>query len=171
MKKIFIITIVLLTILSILVLSTKKPKKTASFITNRTSERFEDIFFIYDVVKYPSNVTIISLENPSNIPIGIVGDPWNLNFGILPFGVKGKRFVNVANYDEPIYKTKLVCYGNICPMIKFDKNDLILHKGEEAQITVSLDTSLSPPGDYVGEIEVLSERPKFSFLITILGWS
>jgi len=170
MKKILIITIVLIIIFGIFFFFSKKPKKTAGFITNRTSERTEDIFFIREIVKYPSNVTIVSPENPSNLTIGIVGDPWNLNFGVLPIGVNGKRFLNVANYKEPMYKIEINCYGNICPMINFDRNDFILHKGDEAKITVTLDTSLSSPGDYIGEIEVLSERPKFSFLSTILGW-
>jgi len=171
MKKILIIAIVLLAILSLLFLLPKKPKTTASFITNRTFERSEDMLFIREIVKYPTNITIISPENPSKIPVGIVGDPWNLNFGVFPIGINGKRFVNVANYNEPISKIKLVCYGDICSMITFDKNDFILHKGDEAKITVHLNTSLSSPGSYSGEIHILSEIPKTSFISVLLGWS
>jgi len=171
MKKILIMGIILLAGLSILFLFLKNPRTTASFITSRTFERSEDVLFIREIVKYPSNVTIISPENPSNVPIGIVGDAWNLNFGILPVGVNGKRFVNVANYNEPLSKIKLLCYGNICPMITFDKNDFILHKGDEDKITVHLSTSSFSPGDYSGEIHILSEIPQNSFISVLLGWS
>ena len=171
MKKILVVAIVVLAILGVFLIFPKNPKTTASFITNMTFERSEDIFFIHEIVKYPSNVTIISLENPSNMAVGIVGDPWNLNFGVLPIGVNAKRFVNVANYNEPISKIELVCHGNICSKITFDKNDLILNKGNEDQITVYLNTSLSSPGNYHGEIHILSETPKNSFISVLLGWS
>jgi len=170
MKRSILITILLLAVLGMLFLL-NKPKMTASFITNRTFERSEDIFFVYEVVKYPSNVTIISVENPSNMTVGIVGDPWNLNFGVLPVGVNGKRFVNVANYKEPMSKIRVVCFGNICSLITFDKNNFILHEGEESQITVSLNTNLSNPGNYFGEIHILSEIPKNSLISSVLGWS
>ena len=170
MKKILISSIVILAILVILSSFPEKPRTTAKFVTNRTIEVSEDWLFIRETTIYPSNVTIITQETSSNIPIGIVEDAWNINFGILPVGVNGKRFINVANYNQPMSKTRLVCHGSICPMITFDKNDFKLHKGDEVKISVHLNTSLSSAGDYSGEIHILSEIPKTSFISFLLDW-
>jgi hypothetical protein len=169
MKKL-IIVIALLLIFGILFVYPKTPKTTARFITNRTFERSEDAFFTREIVMYPSNVKIISPDNPSNLDIGIVGDPWNLNFGVLPVGVNGKRFVNVANYREITSKVKLVCYGDICSKVTFDKNNLILHEGDEEKITVTLNASSSVPGEYSGEIHIVSDIPKTPVISDLLGW-
>ena len=169
MKKL-IIAIILILVLGMFFIFPENPETTANFITNRTFEKSEDIFFNREIVMYPSNVNIISPENPSDVAIGIVGDPWNLNFGILPVGVNGKRFVNLANYKEITSKVRLVCYGDICSKISFDKNDLILREGDEEKITVTLNTASSVPGDYSGEIHIVSEIPKMAVINNLLGW-
>jgi hypothetical protein len=83
---------------------------------------------------------------------------------VVPIGSKSIKFLDLANHDEKDYKILINVEGNISPMVTFDKNDFILHKGNNAKIKVSLDSSLtSNPGNYTGEISIISKRPKFSF--------
>jgi len=172
MKKILIIVLLSLAVLGLSIIFSREKKVTTGFVTNVSFNVTEDLFFIHEIVKYPTNVTVVKLEDSSEVPIGITGDPWNINFGVLPVGVRGKRTINIANYKQPVFRIKIVCYGDICHMITFDKNDFLLHEGEEAQVVATLDTSLSPfSGDYKGEIDVISDRPKYSFISSILGWS
>ncbi len=170
MKKLLIVVIVLVIFLFGL-LFYKRPATKTGFVTNMTVERSENPLFFYEIIKYPSNVEIIPIEPGTSHRVGIVGDPWNVNFGVLQPGINGKRFLNVANYKEQTYHVKIVSYGNISSMISFSEDDFILYKGDEKKITVFLNTSLSTrPGNYTGEIDIISESTKIPFLGKILGW-
>jgi hypothetical protein len=168
-KKIIILLIILFFVLFILLSNFPGSEVKTSFVTNETAEKTEDLFFIYETVMYPSNVKIIKLENKSNITVGITGDPWNLNFGVVPIGVDSRRFINLANYKEKNYKVEMHAYGNISHMISFDKNNIILHKGDELKITALLNSTLSTgTGNFTGEIDIISKGAKFSFLEVFL---
>jgi len=166
MKKILVILLIILFFVLFVLLSIfSEPEVKTNFVKNETVEKKEDLFFVYETVMYPSNVQIIRLENKSNITIGITGDPWNLNFGVIPIGIESRRFLNLVNYKDENYKVEIQAYGNISPMISFDKNDFILHKGDELKITVLLNSTLSKEtGNFTGEIDIFSKGSKFSFL-------
>lgn len=139
------------------------------FVKNMTTEKNSGIFFVYETVKYPSNVEIIKLENKSNISIGMTGDSWNLNFGVIPVGIENRRFINLANKNEGIYRVEIHVYGNISPMVSFDKNNIVLRKGDEVKITALLNSTLSErTGKFVGEIDVISKRSRIPLFNVIL---
>lgn len=139
------------------------------FVKNMTTEKNVGLFFEYETVKYPSNVEIIKLENKSNITLGMTNDPWNLNFGVIPVGIESQRFVNIANKNEEIYKVEIHVYGNISPMVSFDKNNFILRKGDEVKVTVLLNSTLSKEtGKFMGEIDIVSIRVRIPFFNVIL---
>jgi len=170
MKNIpMIILIILFFVLFILLSIFPESEVKTSFVTNLTVEKTEDLLFVYETVKYPSNVEIIKLRNKSNITVGITGDPWNLNFGFVPIGIESRRFINLANYKEENYRTEIRVYGNISSMISFDRNNIILHKGDELKVTVLLNSTLSTrTGNFTGEIDIVSKGAKFSFLEVFL---
>jgi hypothetical protein len=170
MKNILmIILIILFFVLFILLSIFPESEVKTSFVTNLTVEKTEDLLFVYETVKYPSNVEIIKLRNKSNITVGITGDPWNLNFGFVPIGIESRRFINLANYKEENYRTEIRVYGNISSMISFDRNNIILHKGDELKVTVLLNSTLSTrTGNFTGEIDIVSKGAKFSFLEVFL---
>ena len=124
----------------------------------------EKLFYVFELEnKYETKVTIIEQKNTSELFLGMTAD--NLEFGVIPCGVVSKRYVDLANDDEIDYKILLTVTGNISPMVKFNKNDFILDKGENSQVTVSLDSSLaSSPGNYTGTVSVISKRPKLLLL-------
>ena len=168
MKKLVIVVILLVIFLSGL-LFYKWPAPKIGFVTNMAIDRSENPLFLYETIKYPSNVEIIPSESSTSHRVGITGDPWNVNFGVLQPGINGKRFINVANYKELPYHVKLVSYGNISPMISFSENDFILYKGDEKKITVFLNSSLfTGAGNYTGEIDIISENTNIPFLGKIL---
>jgi hypothetical protein len=54
-------------------------------------------------------------------------------------------------------------------MISFDRNNIILHKGDELKVTVLLNSTLSTrTGNFTGEIDIVSKGIKFSFLEVFL---
>jgi len=139
------------------------------FVNNMTTEKNDGLFFVYETVRCPSNVEIIKLENKSNITLGMTNDPWNLNFGVIPVGIESRRFINLANKNEEIFKVEIHAYGNISPIVSFDRNNFILHKGEEMKVTTLLNSSLSNgTGKFMGEIDIFSRRAKIPFFNVIL---
>jgi len=134
-----------------------------NFITNFLTEKTDKLFYVFELEKkYETKVSIID-QNTSDIFLGITAD--NLEFGIIPLSAVSKRFINLTNDDEINYIILLKSTGNISPMVKFDNNNFILHKGENTTITVLLDSSFaSNPGNYTGEVSIISKRPRFSFL-------
>ena len=172
MNRTFKIIVVVLMILMLFLLLSNRPKVKGGFVTNETVEGSENPFFIYETVRYPSSVEILEKnQNRTGIFVGITGEPWNLNFGVLPRGIDERKFINLANHKEEIYKVEVIAYGNISPMISFDKNNFILHPNEEKKVEVFLNTSLSTKtGNFTGEIDVVSKRLKYQFLTQVLGW-
>ena len=165
-KSLIVLIFVVLFLLGLLFYN--RPVTKTGFVTNMTVDRSENPLFFYETIKYPNNVEIIPKESTS-ARVGIVGDPWNLNFGIFQPGINGKRFLNLANYKEQPYHVKLISYGNISPMISFSENNFILYKGDEKKITVFLNSSLSTEsGNYTGEIDIISESTNIPFLGKIL---
>jgi len=139
------------------------------FVKNMTTEKNVGLFFVYETVKYPSNVEIIKLENKSNITLGITGEPWNLNFGVIPVGIESRRFINLANKNEEIFRVEIYLYGNISPMVSFDRNNFILRKGDEVKVTALLNSTLSGgTGKFMGEIDIVSRRARIPFFNVIL---
>lgn len=137
------------------------------FVTSRAIESLKNPLFIYDIVKYSTKVEVVEEESPK---IGMACDPSGLNFGTLPIGFKGHRYINLTNPGENVFRIKMIAYGNISEMISFDKNDLELNPGEELEVTVFLNTSHSILGNYTGEINVISKRAKYPFFDWLTEW-
>jgi len=169
MKKILITILIVLILGFIFILYNSFEFKTSGFVVNRTVETSETPFFYYEIVRYPSNVEIFEPKKTDTIKIGITGDPWNINFGKLSAGMIGERYINLANYKEEPFRVRLVSHGNISSMVSFTSDDMVLKKGKEVKVTVFLNTTISTkPGNYTGEIDIISEKSKIPFLGNVL---
>jgi len=157
--------IALIIALLLLLLLLGKPQPT-EFVTNKTFTTYSDLFFNYEISKYPSRVEIAKAEPAKEkITIGLTVDPWNLDFGIIPEGKNfGTRFINLANLKEKDAKISFKVYGNISPFVKFNKNNFILHPNENLTVEVSFHAEGAKIGNYSGEIDVIVQRPKYDFL-------
>lgn len=143
-----------------------------NFVSNQTFERSEDTFFKYEILKYPTDVEIIKPEPRKQTSIGIVVDPYNLRFGRIPTGGNSvNRYVVLVNLQEKKAKVEFNVFGDISPMVSFSDNNFLLNAYENVTVTVLLSTTeTTPPGNYSGEIDVVTKRPKYDFLYQILGW-
>jgi hypothetical protein len=149
----------------------REPPPPREFVTNRTSETFESFLIKYEITKYPTSVNIVYPEK--NISVGLIGDPWNLNFGRVPAGkiITGiRRFILLTNNAKENVKIKFKVYGNISPLVSFSKNDFILKPNQNLTIDVILHVSENVPvGNYSGEIDVIILKPKYNFVKFLLG--
>jgi hypothetical protein len=140
-----------------------------SFVRNRSLERYEDMLFNYDIVRYPAAAEIQSPEQPGDIVIGMNVDSDYINFGsILGGGGTSKRQINLSTKDSGNYKIMLRAFGEISKFIKFSENDFVL-SGKKS-VYVIMDTAGQNPGNYTGEIDVLVQKSKSTFLKAILGY-
>ncbi|MEM7825823.1 MAG: hypothetical protein QW412_03120 [Candidatus Aenigmatarchaeota archaeon] len=162
MRNKLLILVLILIVFIILFLGKPEPK---NFVENMTYEKTSDLFFTYEITKYPSNVEIIPQEE-KKIKVGLVVDYWNLNFGIIPTGGSyGRRQVMISNSEKEKVRVYFKVYGSIKPLISFSKENFILLPGQNETITVFLNTTKeTKPGNYSGQIDVIIKKSKFSFI-------
>ncbi len=132
------------------------------FVQNRTFATKSDIFYNYEITKYPSKVGIVNLmtKNASNI-IGVSTDPWIIDFGIIPVGENfAQKTINLANKNKEDAKIRLKAFGNISSMVSFNRNNFYL-KGNETIYAFLNVTKNTEPGNYTGEIDIIIQREKF----------
>lgn len=162
--------LVLILILFILILITQPKQK--EIVESMIVERSEDLFFVYQITRYPASVEIIQTRpEEQEILIGISVDPWDLNFGIVPAGSAGRRFVDLSNLQDSDVKVKFEVYGNISPMVSFSRNNFILKKGENSTVDIVVRTTRATlSGNYTGEIDTILKKPKYDFAYKFLEW-
>ncbi len=166
-KRVSLALIVLLILLGIAIWY--YPSGPRQFVSNQTFEKYSDPFFDYEITRYPSNVEIILPQSKEKLTIGFVTDPWNINFGIIPVGSYGTRHLTITNSEKNKVRVNMKVYGNIKPLISFNKNNFILSPNGSVYIDVFLNTTeKTQPGNYTGEIDVMVKKPKFDFLDWIL---
>ena len=167
--KLKIIILVFILIIVLFFLSKNIRLSVKGFVTNRTFEKSEDIIFNYEITKYPCNFEIIKTKPEEDIFIGVTVDTWNLNFGTIQAGNSARRYIELTNSKDESVKINFNVYGNITPLITFNKNNFVINENETSKITVSLTTANTTfPGNYSGEIDVVTKIPKYNFAQSIL---
>ena len=145
--------------------NSREPSEPKEFVKNKTFTNFSNVFFSYEITRYPSNVEIMPIKQVNNTLIGLVTDPWNINFGIIPGnGTYVKRNIELTNLKERESKIVLKTYGNISPLVSFSKNDFIIKPNEKVSIDIFLFSNETEPGNYSGEIDVIAKKPIYNFL-------
>lgn len=166
MKDVHIVVIIIIIVAGFFILS-GRPAPT-EYTETRATETHSDIFFNYEIIRYPASVEITGLSE--EVPtIGFNIDPDKLAFGML-LGEDGtsKRQINLTNrYDRPARVT-IEVYGNIKPLLVFSKNHFILD--EKTSLEVIADTTDQAPGNYSGEVDVIIQRSKYGLLNSLLGY-
>lgn len=165
MRKIKLALLVLL-LLALFFFTTNLPYQPKGFVRNRTFEKHSDLFFDYEITRYPSAAQVSPFQpNQEKLTLGVVVDPWNLNFGIIPKGNNfATRFIDLVNLREKDARIFFKVYGNISPFINFTKNNFILKPNESITVEVNFFAEKAEIGNYSGEIDVIVQRPKYDFL-------
>ena len=136
-------------------------------VLNFTKLYSEDLFFTYEINKYPTHVEISNVTE-RNISVGFSLEPSTLSFGVVPTGGNtGKRFLTLKNTQDNKAKIMFFTYGNISPMVHFSDNYFYILPETPKNVDIMLETDRDTPiGDYSGEINLVIKRPKYSFI----GW-
>lgn len=142
----------------------QEPPAPTNFVKNKTVSNYSTMFFNYDILRYPSDVEIIPIEQMNGtILLGFATDPWNINFGITPGnGSFVTRNIELANKDKDS-KIILKAYGNISPLVAFSKNNFILKPYERVSVDITLFSNSTKVGKYSGEIDVIAEKAIYNF--------
>jgi len=157
------ITVAIVILIIILFVATLGPAGPTELTSEKTITNYSNLFFDYKIIRYPTSAEIVS-STEENINLGIVTDPWNIKFGVIPGnGSSVRRYINVNNNGN-FGKIKLRTYGNITPLVNFSKNDFTLNGNESAAIEVNLFTESVEFGNYSGEIDVIVKVPKYDLL-------
>ena len=167
--KIIAIVVLILLVVAFLFIFSKDPPAPEEFIKNRSVENYSTFFYNYEILRYPSSVEIMPIENINEtVVLGFVTDPWNINFGIIPSnGSYVIRTIEVSNKEERNNEIILKVYGNISPLVVFSRNNFVLKPDEKASIEIFLYSKDFEPGNYSGEIDVLSKKAIYNFLSII----
>jgi len=138
-------------------------------ISNHTVVYDADLFFTYEINRYPTHVEISDITE-HNISVGFSLEPSSLNFGVVPTGGNsGKRFITLQNTLNTNAKILLDAYGNISSLIHFSDDDFSLSPGVLKDLEIVLETKKNTAvGDYSGEIVLVVKRPKYAFLGRLL---
>lgn len=142
----------------------QEPPVPTDFVKNKTVSNYSTLFFNYDILRYPSDVEIIPIEQMNGtVLLGFATDPWNIKFGVIPGnGTFVTRSIELANKDKDS-KVILKVYGNISPLVVFSKNNFILKPHEKASIDIFLFSNSTKPGKYAGEVDVIAKKAIYNF--------
>jgi hypothetical protein len=136
------------------------------FVTGSSFENCTDMFFNDEITKYPSFVDVAKfLPSNQSLALGLVLDPWNLNFGTVPAGDNYvTRFIDLSNLKDKPVKITMASYGNLSGRVQFGKNDFILGPGEKTTVEVRAYATNATVGNYTGQIDIFVKKPKVRFL-------
>ena len=136
----------------------------SGFVAARESLPAADLFFSYEITRYPSGIVIT--PPGENISVGVDVSPDNIRFGSVPAGgaYQSNRTINLQNLEESPAKIKFLARGAIAPMVSFAKNNFVLGPAEAVSVDVFVSTTnKTEEGNYTGEIDIVVIRPKYSF--------
>ena len=151
-------------IVGIFIFSSVPLLQPSEFVTNKTFERKQSLFFNVEINRYPTKVQVMNYTK-EKITVGVNIDPWNLNFGIVPIGKNyASRFVNLYNNNNKTVKVIFKVYGNISNFVTFSKNYFYLKPNESETVQINFNAENATIGIYDGEIDVIVMKPRFNFV-------
>jgi len=168
-KLINLLFIPLFAILLFFIIFFPKEEKQA-FVKNYTIEKKSGIFFDYEITRYYAAAKVIEVKPGENYTLGVVTDPWNLNFGEIPGGGSyARRFIDLQNLREKKVRVELYSIGNISKKVKFSEDSFWLNPNEKKRIDVYFFTNETISGFFEGEIRVEVKIPKYDFIYSLYG--
>jgi hypothetical protein len=140
------------------------------FVTDMQFNAYSNLFYTYEVVRYPTDVEVTANEpDQDRLGVGVVVDSWNLKFGSIPVGGSSTRFMELANLGQEDAKVILRAYGNVSRYVGFSRNNFILYPKDNVTIRIIFhpDPDADTTGNYTGEIDRIIKIPKYGFLYHI----
>lgn len=152
---VFALTLVVLSLVS------SPVKEPVAFVENRTVITKSDLFYEYQITKYPTKVEIVESEDDLSKMIGISTEPWIFDFGVIPqTQASVKKILTLNDIKEGKLNVELTVFGNISDMVSFSKNDFYLEGDEEVFVFLNV-TEETKLGNYNGEIDIIVKKESF----------
>lgn len=128
-------------------------------VSRQETDIYEDVFFSYEVIRYPASVEIIN--RTQNYTVGVDVGTDRLDFGLIPAAENFvTKHINLENKLEGDAKVRVSGRGNIAGLLDFSQDSTILTAKERTTVDVVLTASNTTfPGNYTGEIDVRIIRP------------
>lgn len=125
-----------------------------------------DLLFNDEITRYPSSATVMVYSpEDDRVTLGFVVDPFNLNFGVVPYGDNYiTRFVMLKNLKDDAVKVSFRSFGNISRFVNYSMNDFILDNGESATVDIRFLAKDAVVGNYTGQIDVIVKKPTHEFM-------
>lgn len=153
-----------LVVVFVLLANMLEPPEPAGTVGNKTVGNYSNLFFSYNIIRYPSSVEITPAESLNNsIVLGFATESWSINFGSVPAkGSYATRTVDISNSNEFDVEIIMKAYGNISDMVIFRENNIVLEPGEKKSVGIVLE-SKEDIGNYSGEIDIMIKKPIYIF--------
>lgn len=162
-----VLLFVAVAVTSYLILSDSTPEPT-DHVLAKTRHQTDGMFFTKAVDRIPARAIIVLPEvNNDTIKVGVSADKSELNFGVVLQNMSVTKFVEINNKDVTV-KECILSYGSIGPLIKIPENNFVLKTGESKAVTLAF--SGSELGNYTGEVDVITKKPKYGFLDFLLPY-
>ncbi len=156
---------VILCLLALSIIATifSKPIVKPLGITNFTAKVLRFPLCTYYISRYPAYVQLV---NTTNLTIGIAIEPYVFNFGKLPISkvFSSRKFIEVSNNLTKAVKVEILAFGTISRYLYFKPSSFILGPFSKKSVEVILNTSQAIPGNYSGEIVIISKGSRIGFL-------
>jgi|GEM_PF-3830424 hypothetical protein len=125
-----------------------------SNLTQIKIEKASDLFYDYEIFRYPVRARVLK----GVFDIGINANPNTLDFGELPLGSKGKKFIWLNNSEKEV-KVEIKIFGEINPFLKIDEKSFEL-KSKESKL-IQIEFYALKEGNFTGELDILIKKPKY----------
>lgn len=144
---------------------TPAPQTYASAIVR---ENRQGIFFDTIVDRFPAKA-VVSLPRVENqtLNMGLSTDTDKLDFGVVSQNQTVRKFLNFGS-QYPVLKACVVSYGGISQFITVDRQSFSIAEGETGESM--LEFSSPDVGNFTGEVDMITKRPKFDLLAPLLPW-
>lgn len=145
-----------------------KTSAPSAYVTEKIQEQSDGVFFKRAVDRIPAKAVVFFPQMEENtIRVGVSADPNELNFGLVVQNMSVRKFLGIKNKDVDV-KICVLAYGNISEFIQTRENNIIVRHNESRELM--LEFRGKRIGNYSGEIDVITKKPKYSFLNPLLPW-
>jgi hypothetical protein len=126
------------------------------------------IFFDTIVDRFPakSEVSPPRVTNQT-LNMGLSTDTDKLDFGVVSQNQTVRKFLNFGS-QYPALKACVVSYGSISPFITVERPSFYISEGETGE--AMLEFSAPKLGNFTGEVDMITKRPKYDILSPLLPW-
>jgi len=158
-----IIVLIVIAAFAIVSYTELTPLNPETYSGTMTTETVTGLLFDREITIYPAKVQV---AQGNGNEIGFSSDIGFVDFGLVPQGGVGNKFISVANTRDKTIQVMILIKG--IDLVKADSSSFILKPGENRNVTMSANISDSTPvGNYTGRIDIFVAIPRAEVLSAV----